>query len=100
MNLERIKFDIRRLFKPSEGKQYFILEATGIESLVIPESKIRELPYGLKRKFFMQQAISFQIIMPALNDWIKENNEKAKNTKSSRKIINPEMANQKSGSPS
>ena len=75
MNLERIKFEIRRSFKPSEGKQYFILEAPGTESLIIPESKIRALPYDLKRKFFMQQGISFQMIMPALNDWIKENND-------------------------
>lgn len=75
MNPEKIKFDIRRSFKPSEGKQYFILYAPGIDDLVIPESKVRQLPYKLKRKFFMQQGVSFGAIMPALNGWIKENNK-------------------------
>ena len=75
MNLEKVKFEIRRSFRPSEGKQYFILVYPGLEDLVIPESKIRDLSHDLKRKFFMQQGIRFQLIMPALNDWIKENNE-------------------------
>lgn len=75
MDPDKIKFEIRRSFKPVEGKQYFILYAPGIKDLVIPESKIRQLPYNSQRKFFMQQAISFRVIMPALNDWIKENNE-------------------------
>ncbi|MCK4760210.1 MAG: hypothetical protein KAT69_09170 [Candidatus Aminicenantes bacterium] len=74
MNLEKVKFDIRRLFKPGEGKQYFILETPGVENLVIPESRIRTLPLKLRRRFFMQQGISFQMIMSALNDWIKEDN--------------------------
>lgn len=79
MDPDRIKFEIRRSFKPSEGKQYFILYAPGIDDLVIPESKVRQLPCKLKRKFFMQQGISFGAIMPALNDWIMEKNAKAKN---------------------
>jgi len=77
MNLEKVKFEIRRQFKPSERKQYFILEAPGVESLVIPESRVRELPTNIKRKFFMQQGISFQVIMSALNGWIKENGNNA-----------------------
>ncbi len=72
MNLEKIKFNINRVFKPEEGKQSFILEVPGSGKLVIPESKIRELPTGLKRKFFMQQGISFRVLMTALNIWLME----------------------------
>ena len=75
MNLEKIKFDITRAFKPEGGKQYFILEVPGSGKLVIPESKIRELPTGLKRKFFMQQGISFRVLMTALNIWVMEKND-------------------------
>ena len=75
MNLEKIKFNITRKFKPEEGKQYFILEVPGSGQLIIPESRIRELPTSLKRKFFMQQGISFRVLMTALNIWIKENDE-------------------------
>lgn len=72
MNLENIKFDITREFKPEEKKQYFILEVPGSGRLVIPESRVRELPTGLKRKFFMQKGISFRVLMTALNNWIRE----------------------------
>ncbi len=72
MNLEKIKFDITRLFKSEERKQYFILDVPGSGKLVIPESKIRELPTTLRRKFFMQQGISFRVLMTALNIWIME----------------------------
>ena len=72
MNLEKIKFDITREFKPEEAKQYFILEVPGSGKLVIPESRIRELPTGLKRKFFMQKGISFRVLMTVLNIWIME----------------------------
>lgn len=115
MNLENIKFDITRLFKPDEEKQYFILEVPGSGKLVIPESRIRELPTGLKRKFFMQQGISFRVLMTALNIWIMEKDndhksngtvaadskasqkEKTKDSPSSGKVINPEMEDQKGG---
>ncbi len=97
MNLEKVKFDIRRVFKPKEGRQYFILEAPGADDLIIPESKVRQLPTVLKRKFFMQRAISFGTIMPALNDWIKENNEKKKNPQSSGKIFHPSLENTTGG---
>jgi len=115
MNLERIKFDITRKFKPEEERQYFILEVPASGRLVIPESRIRELPTGLKRKFFMQQGISFRVLMTALNIWIMEKyddhksngsrtdpkvseKEKAKNTQISRERIDSEMEDQK-GSP-
>lgn len=75
MNLEKIRFDITREFKSGEKKQYFILEVPGSGRLVIPESRIRELPTGLKRKFFMQQGISFRVLMTALNIWIMEKDD-------------------------
>ena len=78
MNLENIRFDITREFKPEEGKQYFILDVPGSGQLVIPESRIRELPTGLKRKFFMQKGISFRVLMTALNNWIREKDGEAK----------------------
>ncbi len=78
MNPDKVKFEICRSFR--EKKQYFILKAPEIEDLIIPEVRICELPEELKRKFYMQQGISFRILMPALNQWIRENNEKAKNT--------------------
>lgn len=74
MDLDKIRFNIVRLFKPDEQKQYFILEVPGAGKLIIPESRIRELPTGLKRKFFMQQGISFRVLMTALNIWIMEKN--------------------------
>ena len=97
MNLEKIKFDITREFKPEEEKQYFILEVPGSGKLVIPESKIRELPTGLKRKFFMQQGISFRVLMTALNIWIMEKDEKAKDPQSSGKAIDSKMEDTPSG---
>lgn len=72
MNLEKIKYDITREFRPEDGKQYFILDVPGSGMLVIPESRIRELPTTLKRKFFMQQGISFRVLMTALNIWLRE----------------------------
>ena len=75
MNLEKIKFNITREFKPEEKRQYFILEVPGAGKLVIPESKIRELPTSLRRKFFMQQGISFRVLMTALNNWIREKDD-------------------------
>ena len=75
MNLENIKFDITREFKPEEKKQYFILEVPGSGRLIIPESRIRKLPTGLKRKFFMQKGISFRVLMTALNIWVMEKDD-------------------------
>ncbi len=84
MNLEKIKFDIIREFKSEEGKQYFILEVPGCGKLVIPESRIRELPTGLKRKFFMQQGISFRVLMTALNNWVMEKDNDRKSIRTDR----------------
>lgn len=73
MNPDQVKFNIRQKFKPIENRRYFILEAPGIEDLVIPESKILELPKPLRRRFYMQKGISFRILMPAFNQWLREN---------------------------
>jgi len=79
MNLEKIRFNIIRSFKGEEGKQSFILEIPGAGKLVIPESRILELPTGLKKKFYMQQGITFRVLMTALNNWVmeKENDHKS-----------------------
>lgn len=75
MNLGKVKFEICRSFNPKQGKQYFILKVPGIDDLVIPELRICELPEELKRKFLMQQGISFRVLMTALNQWVKDNKD-------------------------
>lgn len=97
MNPDKIQFNIRRVFKPLEQKQYFILEAPGLEDLVIPESRILMLPQPMRRKFYMQQGISFKIIMPALNGWLKDNNEKTKDPQIPGKDVDPSLENTTSG---
>ncbi|MCK5127919.1 MAG: hypothetical protein KAR42_16800 [candidate division Zixibacteria bacterium] len=72
MDFDRLRFNITRQFRGEEKEQIFILEVPGAGKLEIPESRIRELPTGLKRKFFMQQGITFRILMTALNNWVRE----------------------------
>ena len=80
MDPDNIRFYVRRLFKADEKKHYFIIDLPGARKLVIPESRIGELPDDLRRRFLRQREMTLSMIMPALNNWVREKDEKVKNT--------------------
>lgn len=78
MSPSNIRFYVRRLYRASNRKHYFIIELPGAGELMIPESRIQELPHDLRRRFLRQREMSLSMIMPALNSWMREEDEKAK----------------------
>ena len=63
MSLNKIRFYVRRLYKADEKKHYFVIDILGVGSLIIPESRIQELPKDLKRQFLRQREMTLEMLL-------------------------------------